>query len=350
MAVPDQRDPDVTRELLGRWLGQRLPGAVLTDLRTPDTNGFSAETLLFDVVDGGVTSRLVAKVAPIHYQIFPDPLPFEAQYRLLRILDRETDLPIPAIRWFEPDTDVLGAPFLVMDRVDGDVPSDMPPYHQDGWMTAVAPAVRERMWWSALDVLAEVHRLDAAALDVGFLDRTRYGRAGLDQRLGYYTHYMSWAYTGPQPVAAAALRWLHEHLPAEPDRPSLLWGDSRIGNIIFRDGLPHAVLDWECACLGAPEEDLAWFLYLDRHHSEGVGVARLDGLPDAAATVARYEGLLGRPMRAMDFYEVLSGFKFAVIMARIGQAFIDFGLVEVDSEFPHDNTATQLLATILEQR
>jgi aminoglycoside phosphotransferase (APT) family kinase protein len=108
------------------------------------------------------------------------------------------------------------------------------------------------------------------------------------------------------------------------------------------------VLDWEIAVLGQPEEDLAWFLFLDRHHSEGLYVPRLAGFPSAEETVTRYAELLGRPMRDMAYYEVLSGFKFTVIMSRIGQAMIDFGMIEPDNDFPHNNNCSQLLAKIME--
>jgi aminoglycoside phosphotransferase (APT) family kinase protein len=101
------------------------------------------------------------------------------------------------------------------------------------------------------------------------------------------------------------------------------------------------------ATLGQPEEDLAWFLFLDRHHSEGVGAQRLAGFPEPAQTIARYEQLTGRRLAHMDYYEVLSALKFAVVMARIGQLFIYYDLVPPDNDFPYNNTATQLLAKIL---
>ena len=49
----------------------------------------------------------------------------------------------------------------------------------------------------------------------------------------------------------------------------------------------------------------------------------------------------------MDYYEVLSAMKFAVVMARIGQLFIHYELVPPDNDFPYNNTASQLLAKIL---
>ena len=57
---------------------------------------------------------------------------------------------------------------------------------------------------------------------LGFLDQPRWGRLGLDQRLGYYEHYMNWAYAGPKPTATRALDWLKAHRPAEPNAPVLL--------------------------------------------------------------------------------------------------------------------------------
>ena len=349
MPVPDQRDPEITRELLTGWLSRHLPGVRVQLLKAPQTTGFSSETLIFDAEWSDRREAFVARVAPIHFQIFPEPR-FAEQYRLMRILDERTDIPVPPIRWYEPSAEPLGAPFFVMGRVEGDVPTDMPPYHQDGWVTTIPEAERAAMWWSTLEIMARLHALDPA--DFAFLDQPAYGTTGIGQRLGYYEHYLKWAYPGPQPTAVQALEWLRAHRPAEresePEPISVLWGDSRIGNVIFQAGVPQAVLDWETAMLGAPEEDLAWFCYLDRHHSEGVGAARLPGFPTREETYERYAELLGRPLRDMFYYEVLSGFKFAVIMARFGQAFIDFELIPADSDFPYDNTATRLLAKILD--
>jgi aminoglycoside phosphotransferase (APT) family kinase protein len=350
--VPDQRDPEVTRVKLEGWLRERLPDAAqvrVPHLQTPSTTGFSAETLIFDAEwqagDGWQRASYVAKVAPTGHQIFPEPR-FDEQYRLLKIL-AGTPVKVPTVYWHEPEPGVLGAPFLVMSRADGQAPTDMPPYHTGGWVTQVSPQTRESLWWAGLEVLAQVHSLDVDALGLGFVDQPSYGVTGIEQRLGYYENYLAWGYDGTVPVAHDALRWLREHRPPEPDPPVLLWGDARIGNIMYAGNALTAVLDWEMAALGQPEEDLAWFLYLDRHHGEGCGVERLPGFPSAAETIARYEQLAGRPMRHMDYYEVLSGLKFTVIMARIGQLFIHYELVPPDNDFPYNNTASQLLAKTL---
>jgi aminoglycoside phosphotransferase (APT) family kinase protein len=354
MAIPDQRDVEVSRTALTHWLAGKLEGAedvCLPEFATPSSaTGFSSETLLFTVTwtaDGRPQRRdLVARVAPIAFQIFPEPR-FPEQYRLMRLLADETEIPVPPVHWYEPDASILGAPFFVMDRIDGQVPSDVPPYHADGWLTTASPAERGRIWWNGLDMLARIHRLDVDALGLRFLDSPEWGRTGIDQQLGYYDSYLTWANPGSNPVAEAALAWLRENQPEETGPPALLWGDARIGNIIFSAGVPQAVLDWEMATLGQPEEDLAWFLYLDRHHSEGIGAERLEGFPSTVETVEAYERLLGRPMRNLRYYEVFAGFRFAVAMARIGQLLIHYGMVPPDSDFPVNNTATSLLATVL---
>src|SRR6478609_3878836 len=286
MPVPAQRDPDLTRDILAKWLGDpaRLPGARITDLQTPEFSGFSSETLMVDVECGEAAEALAVRVAPLHYKVFPETR-FAEEYRLMRILDADTDIPVPPVLWYEPDPGYLGAPFLVMRRIEGRVPTDMPPYHTGGWVTEISPAEREAMWWSGLDILARLHRLDVTALQLSFLDQPRWGKPGLD---------------------------------------------------------------WEMATFGQAEEDLAWYVYLDRHHSEGMEVPSLEGFPPQDETIARYEELLGRPMLNMGYYEVLSGFKFTVIMSRIAQAMIEWGLLDADSDFPFNNNASRLLDVILE--
>ena len=356
MPVPNPRDAQLTCSLLAAWLARHIPlaeGLTVSGLHTPSGSGFSSETLLFDAewAQEGVRRRraLVVRVAPIAYQLFPEPR-FQDYCRVMSILGRRSGLPIPRVRWYEPDPDLLGAPFVVTDHVTGRVPPDNPTYHVDGWVTEASPTQRAQMWWRSIDVLAEIHRLDVGTLGLGFVDRPEYGRTGIDQQLGYYERFLSWTGSLAPPVCQTALDWLRRKQPAEDGPPSLLWGDARIGNVIFFDFEPRALLDWEMVTLGQPEVDLAWFLYLDRHHSEGSGVARLAGFPSQEHTVARYERLLGRQMRHMTYYEVFAALRFAVIMARLGQLFIEFGWLPPESDYPSDNTAARLLCAVLEAR
>jgi aminoglycoside phosphotransferase (APT) family kinase protein len=350
--IPQQRDPEVTRRQLTPWLASKMPGArdlTITNLAPPALTGFSSDTLLFDLAwteDGRMHQEgFVIRIEPTACTVFPE-YDIAQQFRVMQTLRAASDVPLPRIYWLEESPTVLGAPFFVMGKVAGRVPPDNPPYHAAGWMTEISPAERAALWWDGLDVLARIHRLDWQRLGLHSLDRT--GAPGLDAQLDYYTRYLTWAARGrPQPVAEAAYAWLQRHKPVgEP--LGLCWGDARIGNMIFADGRCRAVLDWEMATLGNPIQDLAWWLFLDRHHSEGIGLPRLDGLPGRDETVARYEELTGRPVAHLEYYEVFAAFRFAVIMCRLAQMLITFEALPPDSDMETNNIVTQLLAKMLD--
>ncbi|MFC0071942.1 phosphotransferase [Umezawaea endophytica] len=182
------------------------------------------------------------------------------------------------------------------------------------------------------------------ALDLAFVDRPRYGATGITQRLGYYEQFMRWAYQGPQPTFEAALAWLKEHQPTDPGPACLIWGDARLGNVLFKGVTPQALLDWEMATLGYPEEDLAWFWQIEQGQSSGIGVERLEGFPDFDEIVGWYEEWHGRPMRELHYFQVLANFAGALVMARIATSLIAKGVLPANSELPFRNTLTHMLA------
>ena len=352
MPTPWKRDLEADRRKLAAWLAKQLPAGAeprLSELTTPTASGFSNDTLLCDLAwrDGGRerSESLVVRVQPMGFQVFPE-YDLALQVRTLKLLGG-TDVPVPRVLWFEPeDRSVLGAPFYVMARVTGRVPTDQPPYHTGGWMTEASPAEREAIWWGGIDCIAKIHRLDWKSLGFGFLEKPELGANGLERQLAYYRSYLAWGARGkPQPTIDAALAWLEQHAPA--DEPTvLLWGDARIGNIIFDGTRPAAVLDWEMVTLGSPEADLAWAIFLDRHHSEGVETPRLAGFPSYEATVARYTSLTGHPVKHLHYYQVFAGFRFAVIFLRIAQQIVHYELMDAAAgrRFELDNTVTRLLA------
>src|SRR3989304_3134600 len=147
------------------------------------------------------------------------------------------------------------------------------------------------MWWSGIDTLARIHALDWKSTGLSFLGEPPVGTSATRQQLEYYKRFMDWAEDGePQPTLRAALDWLNEHDYAR-NRLALCWGDSRLPNVIYRDGRVVGVLDWEMAFLGDPEADLAWWLFMDWFASGGYGVARLDGRPGGGETGARDGGI-----------------------------------------------------------
>lgn len=350
MAIGDSRDLEQTRVQLTKWLSAKLPAAddvAVSDLRAPSM-GFSNETLLFDLEWRGDGTRhvesLVIRFRPTA-QIFPD-YDLGQQYRVMQLL-APTGVPVPRMRWQEPDGNVLGSSFYVMDRVEGIVPPDQPSYHAAEVCTSMTPAQRAALWWDGLETMTRIHQLDWRQAGFGFLDAPQWGRTPLQQQLGYYRHFLSWAADGqPQPTCEPALAWLIEHEPRN-EPVALCWGDSRVGNMLFRDSRCVAVLDWEMVSLGNPEQDLAWWLFLDWHHSAGLELPRLEGFPTRDETIARYEEMMGRCVEHFSYYEVFAAFRFAVIMIRIAHLTVAAGL-PTPADFATNNIPTRRLAQLLD--
>jgi len=347
------RDLEATRAAFAAWL-ERTHDArdvEVGPLTAPGATGFSNETLCFDLAwrrgEERIEEALVLRIQPTENQVFP-AYDLDQQIRCLRLLEK-TDVPVPRVLWYEPEPSVLGAPFYVMERIEGRIPSDNPPYHTGGWLAEAAPAERERLWWSAVEALAAIHRLDWRATGFGFLADPADARSPLAIQLDQYRRYFEWAARGRRhPTCEDALAWLEANAP-EDEPVRLQWGDARIGNMIFDEaGRCAAVLDWEMVALGSPEADLAWFLFLDAHHSEGVNVPRLPGFPDREATVARWAELTGHAPCHLHYYEVFAALRFSVIMMRLAQQFQALGLLPDDSDFETNNIPSRMLARLLD--
>lgn len=356
MPIPAQRDPALTIRQLTAWFSRKMPaarGLDISNLTPPQSTGFSNDTLLFDLDwredEQPKHEGMVARIRPSGYAVFPS-YDIAQQYRVMEILGKHTDVPVPKVFWLEEDERYLGAPFYAMQRIDGRIPPDNPPYHVAGWVTEVSPEERRALWLDGLEVMARIHKLDWRALGLDFLSQSEFGPPGLDQQLAYYDSYFAWARRGKDhPIADAAFSWLKQNRPRE-GHLGLCWGDSRIGNMIFQDGKCMAVLDWEMATLGDPEQDLAWWLFLDRHHSEGLFTPRLAGFPSREETIARYEEWTGRPVRHLGYYEIFAGFRFAVIMMRVSQMMMEYEVLPADSDMETNNIVTQLLEKLLDAK
>jgi aminoglycoside phosphotransferase (APT) family kinase protein len=326
MAIAVTRDFEQTRGQLAAWLASRLPSGArpqLSALEIPQGAGHSNETLLFDATwnDGGArrSQRLVARVRPGHRGVFPE-YDMRAQYRCMQVLGEKTAIPVPRMLWFEDDPAVLGQPFYVMERVDGLVPPDNPPFAVMGWLAESSVEDQRRLWRRSLATLAELHRLDWRGIGLGFLDRPEYGAAGFEQQLGYYAAYLPWAKAGTsQPLLDDTFGWLRAHRPSDLGPPGLTWGDARISNMMYRDYTPVAVLDWEMACTGPPEVDVTWFWYVCWFLTGGLGIDNLPGFADRDGTAAIYAEIAGRPLDNLDYFGVWAAFRFAVIMVAIDE-------------------------------
>src|SRR5207249_1357647 len=184
-------------------------------------------------------------------------------------------------------------------------------FSNDTLLFEVSPARRARIWWSGLETLARIHKLDWRALGLEFLGAPGPGTDPIDRQLAYWARYLEWTVRGraPQPILAHALAWLREHRYA-PRHVALCWGDARLPNLIYRNDEVVGVLDWEMAFLGDPEADLGWWLFMHWATGEGYGFPPLEGFPGREETIRRYEALTGRPVEHAFYNEVLAALRF----------------------------------------
>ncbi len=116
-----------------------------------------------------------------------------------------------------------------------------------------------------------------------------------------------WTFDGaPPPALVGAFAWCREHLPVDEPPASVLWGDVRLGNVMFDDAFaPVAVLDWEMASIGPAELDLAWYTALEGMTEHFFG-QRVPGFLTRDEIVARHEQALGRPLVDFAWFEIFA--------------------------------------------
>jgi len=295
------------------WLAERVGEAVtLQPFSTPGHGGFSNETYITSATWDGVQHGLVLRMAPAGGGIFPD-YDLDQQANVLEALAARTEVPVPPVLGREPDASVLGRPFYVMARVDGRIPPDRPGYQFEGWVKNAPPAEQARVLDAGLAMLARIHGVDVDDAGLGFLDRPEHGADAIEQELGYWRAYLDWAGAGERfDVLERIFGWCTANRPPEPATRGLVWGDARLGNLIYAEDCSiRAVLDWEMAVLGPPELDLGWFLFLDRLALQFTET--LPGFLPPDEMVGAYEAHLGRAVEHLDWYETWGGFRAACI-------------------------------------
>lgn len=337
--VRSSRDPDALRPRLEAWLATRLPvGAAptVTELHATSATGMSSETVLFDAAwtELGAARRfgLVARLAPdtADVPVFPT-YELERQFRAIRRVAELTSVPVPSVWWYEGDPEPVGAPFFVMSRVDGEVPPDILPYNfGDNWLFDADPVEQRRLQDTSVELLAALHAVEDPEVEFDFLAIDAPGSTALDRKRAQTRAWYEWGVEGGarSPLVDRAFSWLDDHKPSDEGPAVLSWGDSRIGNVIYRDFVPVAALDWEMACLGPRELDVAWMAYAHQVFEDIAADLGAPGMPsflrlDDVATT--YESLTGVRLRDLQFFTVLAAVQYAIVFLRTGRRAVHFG-------------------------
>ncbi|MGO9875776.1 MAG: phosphotransferase family protein [Acidimicrobiia bacterium] len=204
---------------LSAWALARIAEPVVVSNVASPGNGMSSETVLFDVynvAEGGV-DRYVARLAPLPdvYPVFPN-YDLELQRKCMDLVRACTDVPAPEVTFFERDPAWLGTPFLVMRRIDGEAPPDIPPYVFGGWVMDASPEQRRGLQDATVSVLARLHEIAPLTHELSFLTLPQHGSSALDQQLGYQRWYYEWARDGVSyPLIERTLAWLVANRPTE---------------------------------------------------------------------------------------------------------------------------------------
>ncbi|MGW0533708.1 phosphotransferase family protein [Streptomyces sp. NPDC003032] len=325
------RDPEELTRRLTAWLDTRLPGAKAVDVSVPASNGMSSETLLFTVEHPEPPLRdcaLRLAADPAAYTVFP-VYDMPRQYRTMRLVADRTDLPVPRVLWLEEDPGPLGAPFFVMERVEGRVPPDVMPYTYEGnWLHAATDGERAHLEEASVRIVARLHD-QVPVGEARFLALP--GEGGpLRRHVRAQRDYYAWVVRGlpRSPLIESAFDRLEELWPHTEGAPVLNWGDARIGNIVYDGFEPAAVLDWEMAALAPREVDLGWTVYLHRFFQDLTVSFGQRGLPDFLRrdrVQETYARLTGHTPRAMDFYTLYAALRHAIVMLRVAYRQVHFG-------------------------
>ncbi|MBD0322600.1 MAG: phosphotransferase family protein [Aldersonia sp.] len=365
------RDVSTLPEILSRWLATVMPEGVAPRITVEsgvDSTGMSSETIVLaadwdEQLDGAhraagvpMHRKWVARVAPTadDVPVFP-AYRLDHQFEVMRLVGEQTDIPVPAVRWLEPTGEVLGTPFFLMDHVDGITPPDVMPYtFGNNWFFDAAPESQRALQDATIEILAKLHAIPDATTTFGFLVENSPDKTALRRHVDWVRRWYEFAVPdlGAAPLLERAFAWLDENWPSDIDtaEPVQLWGDARMGNVLYDDFRPVAVLDWEMTALGPRELDVAWMIFAHMVFQELCGLAELPGLPDVLReddVRATYTRLTGVELGDLRWFYVYSGVMWGIVFMRTGARRVHFGEAErpddVESLFYHGGLLKRLI-------
>lgn len=234
-------------EGLSRYLDVHWrPGAQATNFNHIP-GGASRETWLFTAVAPEETRGMIVRIDPVTSLIDTDRA---TEFRAIDAAYK-SGIPAPEALFLEFDPEWIGRPFSITAEVPGCMSSaeTMPPQH--------AASMGE----TKFSILGRIAALDPIALGLeDVMPATTVQTCAMEQ-VEYWAKVIETDSLHPNPIAAAAIRWLRRNRPRPAQKLSLVHGDYRTGNFLYTaEGEIKAVLDWEMAHIGDPLEDLAWAL------------------------------------------------------------------------------------------
>lgn len=242
----------------------------------------------------------------------PSAHAIDREYRIMKAL-AASDVPVPQMLLFCEDTDVLGTPFYLMERLTGRIFSDCA-------LPGMLPSERRAIFFSMAETMARLHKVDWEA--VGLSD---YGRPGnyFTRQVVRWTKQWQTSRTRENCDVDRLIAWLPKNIPTD-NETTISHGDFRLGNLMFHPTEPRVigVLDWELSTLGHPLADVAYnCIAWHTLPSEYGGIRELDlqalGIPSEVEYLQHYYRVSGRADEVNSFHFAFALFRLSVIFEGI---------------------------------
>jgi aminoglycoside phosphotransferase (APT) family kinase protein len=259
------------------------------------------------------------------------------EHRLISAL-APTDVPVPPVVGLCTDEGVNGAPFYVMEFVDGYVIRNREEaQHLDA-------AARERVGHEVPEVLARIHAVDPDAVGLGDLSRKD---GYIERQLRRWHRQWEQSKTREVPAVDTVHAALSSRIP-DQGPAAIVHGDYRLDNcLVAGDGHITAVLDWELCTLGDPLADLGLLLvyWTDPDDAQSAlpdSATAQPGFPSKAQVVERYAAASGRDVSAVDFYVAFGYWKLACILEGVYARYKGGAMGSSGDPAAHDVFAAQV--------
>ena len=313
---------DLDESRLGAWLAAHVAGFEGLTSVGKFAGGQSNPTYRIDAASGAYVLRR-KPFGPL----LPSAHAVEREYRLIAAL-HPTGFPVPRAYGLCEDAEVIGAPFYIMEMVEGRT-------LWDGSLPNMAPAERTAHYDQITDTLAALHKVDFEVAGLG-----DYGKPGnyFERQVGRWSKQYRMSQTEEMPQIERLIEWLPRTVP-EQTRTSIVHGDFRIDNMIFDAAAPRilAVLDWELSTLGDPLADFSYYLMSWVIEPEGnssvMGITGASGIPPVEAVVERYCAATGRAgVPDLNWYFAYNFFRLAGIVQGVKKRMIDGNASSAEAE------------------
>lgn len=272
------------------------------------------------VTDGA--QRFVIRRPPLAH-VLPTAHDMGREYTMMHAL-AETPIPVPRILAYSSDGSVIGAPFYVMEYVDGHVVRDhLPAAFTD------TPATRRAMSAALIDTLVALHALDPDAIGLGDFGHP----AGfLNRQVRRWWQQWEASKTRELPQMDELHHRLGATVPAQ-SAAGIVHGDYRLDNVMYAPADPArivAVLDWEMSTIGDPLCDLGLLLVYWADTAEDAAARALHGnaltveagFLKRSDLIAAYSAGSARDLASLDWYVALGAYKLAIIAEGITARFL----------------------------